>query len=152
MSELTKALLKAQGAFPAIKKDATAGKEGGFTYKYATLGNIYRSVRKPLADAGLVLSHTLQNGSVTARLLHISGESVESSIEIGQTKDWKDLGKAITYSTRYAVCGLLGICPDDDVDAPQAPRQPRQSRQPARAARPAKPGPATRFGLWNAGL
>jgi hypothetical protein len=52
---------------------------------------------------------------VSTRLLHESGQWIESSCPVPLTKkDGHGLGSAITYGRRYNVLALAGVAPEDD--------------------------------------
>ena len=150
--KLATALAKASADFPDIKKDAKVSiptKAGGqFEFKYATLGAIYKAVRPALSENGLSIVHLVDGPALVTVLQHSSGESISSTIPIGQPREWKEYGSALTYAKRYAVSGLLGVAADDDTDAsmlddsgPSEPVEPARRRRPPqqRAERPAAP-------------
>lgn len=115
-SELTLALVRVQGAIVNPKKDTA---NPFFKSKYADLAGVWDSVRSLLSENGLVflqLPTTDDNRvSVTARLMHVSGESIESTIT-GTATDAKpqSIGSCITYLRRYQMSAILGIAAEDD--------------------------------------
>ena len=121
ISKLAEALAKASDDFGEIQKDATVDIDtkggGSFTFRYATLAAIYKAVRPALAANGLSVVHVVDGATLVTMLLHVSGESISSSIPIGQPSEWKQYGGALTYAKRYAVGGLLAVAADDDTDA-----------------------------------
>ena len=149
---LNAALARAAATFKAIKRTSEAkvsyrdksGNWKNYSFRYAGLDEIYSAVRESLSRERLALSHQILDGGkrLLVTLRHASGERLESGVELGNHADWKEFGGALTYSTRYAVSGLLGIAPDDDRDAPlhnrydvhdandaPPPRQPRARAQ-----------------------
>ena len=146
--KLATALAKASADFPDIKKDAKVSiptKAGGqFEFKYATLGAIYKAVRPALSENGLSIVHLVDGPALVTVLQHSSGESISSTIPIGEPREWKEYGSALTYAKRYAVSGLLGVAADDDTDAsmldesgPTSPEPARRRKPRQRAERPA---------------
>ena len=110
-----------------------------FKSKYASLTDIQKAIRKPLADAGLVIVHQLgENNTMTSSLIHAeTGQSISSTYNlIVQRNDMQALGSAITYAKRYAVAALLDIITDEDddgnkaVDSMQGNRSPNDDDKP----------------------
>ena len=94
-----------------------------FKSKYASLTDIQKAIRQPLADAGLVIVHQLgENQTMTSSLVHAeTGQSISSTYNlIVQRDDMQALGSAITYAKRYAVAALLDIITDEDDDGNKA--------------------------------
>jgi len=126
IAKLAEALAKAQGAFvnpPRNRNVVVKMKAGGsYSFAYATLDSIMEMVRKPLAENGLALIHSLglyETGPVCiASLLHSSGEWVSTPIPVivGPGADAQQWGSALTYARRYGVSILLGIASDEDDD------------------------------------
>ncbi len=116
MTKLTEALVKAQAAMTPAKKDS---QNPHFKSTYADLSSIIESVRKPLTDNGLafvqLLSGAAAGVTVVTRLLHVSGESIETSCWMPVTQQSPQaFGSAATYCKRYALAALLGIATEDD--------------------------------------
>lgn len=122
LGELTKALVKAQIAFPSIPKNKTAGM-GKYSYRYADLPSILETVTPILGANGLAVVQlpgdmTNQTVSIKTMLLHSSGEFIEQTFQmpITDTKP-QSIGSALTYGRRYALTAMLNICADEDDDA-----------------------------------
>lgn len=122
-AQLYEALALANLEFPEIHKDATADiqsrKEGArsYRYTYATLAEIMRAIRVPLAKQGLVVVHPIEGDELVTRLAHKSGEYLESRLRLSMNYgDVKGLGIEISYFRRYMVQALVGIAPDDESD------------------------------------
>lgn len=128
LTNLAAALIKFHEAVPTIHDNAESF-HGGFANLPGVLSNIGPALRK----SGLVVSQLPEdiNGQPGLRttLMHISGESVSAvtplSISSGKnaTQEW---GKAVTYSRRYGLLSVLGLCVgivdnDADSDAVAAP-------------------------------
>lgn len=115
-SELAFALAKVQGAIVPPKKDTA---NPFFKSKYADLAGVWESVRGLLSSNGLAFLQLPtadgQRVSVTGKLMHVSGESIESTIT-GNAADTKpqSIGSCITYLRRYQMSAMLGIAAEDD--------------------------------------
>lgn len=145
LDQLAAALAASQSKFPAIAKDKTAEipTKSGTKYKfqYADLADVLAAVRPALSENGLAITQLVHGKALLTALLHSSGQRIVSSVDLMQVQaDPKVFGAEITYLRRYALCALLGIAADDDVDAPQtdarADDEPQKVRAPAaRSAR-----------------
>lgn len=134
LSNLTNALIKFHEAVPTIHNNAES-----FHGNFANLSGVLSNVGPALRDNGLVVSQLPEeiNGQPGLRttLMHTSGEHVSAvtplSINNGKngTQEW---GKAVTYTRRYALLSVLGLCVGivdndgdaDDVGAPKAKAEP----------------------------
>lgn len=116
--KLAEALAKAQGAFATASKDKT---NPHFGSKYADLASIMEACRGPLSENGLSFVQVLNNDDrgvlVVTRLMHVSGESIESPcwLPVAQ-KTPQGYGSAITYARRYGFATLIGIAAEEDDD------------------------------------
>lgn len=126
---LAEALALAQGEFPAIEKERTAqikSDKASYSYSYADLADILAAVRKPLSSHGLsvVQPITWAGGApwLITRLLHSSGEWLESSYRLDTYERPQEMGSGITYARRYALTALLGIAAEEDDDGAAAQR------------------------------
>lgn len=120
------AFTKAQGDFPTIGKDSTVN-TGSFTYKYASLPDIFDLVNPVLRRHDLVLSQSVGGTdgtiAVETRIAHKSGHVERyGPLVMKVSADPKSVGSAITYARRYALCAALGIAPDEDDDGAKATR------------------------------
>lgn len=149
-ASLASALAGAQAEFPDIPRSKTvtvrtqAG--GSYDFAYAPLDAIIKVTRPILAKHGLAVSQLINRAEgatiVVTRLMHTSGESIESStpvIQIGAGP--QAFGSALTYSRRYSYCAILCIQAEDDDDANVAEGNVLTPHAPA--ARPA-PAPVKR--------
>lgn len=149
IGKLAEALSKAQGSFTHVEKDGRSHHG-----KYATLPAVLDTVREGLAQNGLsIVQAPSSEGnavSVTTRLMHVSGEWLETTISAPAATDIQKLGSSISYLRRYSLMAVLALAADDDDDGntamrpqkgPQQPRQtaPRPSAPPAHTPAPAKP-------------
>ena len=116
MKEIATALNKAQAVMGGAKKDKN---NPFFKSKYADLASVFEAIREPFADNGLSITQpmeVLENGRTVlkTKLLHISGEMIESSMLLPEIADCQKLGSAITYLRRYSLMAIAGISPEDD--------------------------------------
>ena len=125
LTNLAAALIKFHEAVPTIHDNAESF-HGGF----ANLPGVLSNIGPALRESGLVVSQLPEdiNGQPGLRttLMHVSGESVSAvtplSISSGKnaTQEW---GKAVTYSRRYGLLSVLGLCVgivDNDADSDAA--------------------------------
>ena len=118
INELAQALAKAQAEITVVRKDkkANAGKYG---YTYASLAAVMTSTAGPLSSNGLSVMQGLAQDEtmvvVTTRLLHCSGQWIESDCKMPiSSKGPQAVGSAITYGRRYGISTLLGVVTEDD--------------------------------------
>ena len=128
INELAAALAKVQEIMPAAKMEAY---NPFFGKKYADLGSIIETARKPLSANNLSVSQLVEgndeNIGVTTMLMHSSGQWLESTVSmaIGVEKGKSAAqvaGSIITYLRRYSLASILGIYADEDGDG-NAPEQ-----------------------------
>lgn len=116
INELAKALAIAQGELKPALKDST---NPHFRSKYADFTSVWDSCRDSLSKNGLsvIQATALEDDRILlkTRLLHTSGQWVESDIPLLLTKqDMQGLGSAITYARRYALKSIVCVADDDD--------------------------------------
>mgnify|MGYP003133492340 FL=1 len=128
MKNLYKSLGKFQKELEGIPKDSS-----GYGYKYCKLETLIKKVTPVLYKNGLVLFQSIVTDehsrlpSVKTTLAHIdSGEVVESftpvaEVKLGSMNLYQSVGAGITYFRRYSLQGMLGIAPDEDIDANEDP-------------------------------
>lgn len=167
LNEIATALAKAQAEMTAAPKDAN---NKHFGSSYASLQSVVEAVREPLAKNGIAFLQGVENAddavSVTTRLIHTSGQWVETTFAVKPSKaDAQGCGSAATYLRRYALMGITGIAPGDDDDGNAAAGLPNgngaqkaaSTRQPApppseiKVQAPNKPGSIQVSGQaqWN---
>lgn len=129
MGKLAGALASAQAEFPAISKERTAnvqsrkGEESSYSYAYADLADVLSAVRPHLAKNGLAIMQPMTwdvSPRLITRLVHSSGEWIESEYRLAEYERPQDMGSAITYARRYALTALLGIAAEEDDDGARA--------------------------------
>jgi len=119
MKNLLKALAKFNTLCGPIVKDAS---NPFFKSKYATLDAIQEHIRKPLSEAGLVVTQPTRwvdgQAIVVSTVYHVeTGESLYSEFPVVVGKHTaQDYGSAVTYAKRYSLTGLLNliVCDEDD--------------------------------------
>lgn len=117
IAKIADALLKAQKAMGAAKKDA---ENPHFKSMYADLSAVIEAVKGPLNDHGIfytqeVISQENAIGVLT-RLWHSSGEWMEFG-PIGiplERQNAHGVGSATTYAKRYALAAICGLPTEDD--------------------------------------
>ena len=112
-----KALLEFHKRKPTILKEKL---NPFFKSKYSDLSVIIDSVQKDLNECGLFIVQPiiLQDGFniLHTKLVHESGEMIESQMVIPNQADPQKLGSLITYFRRYSYMAILGIVSEDDDD------------------------------------
>lgn len=139
IKELLAALADAQAELPTMPKSSQA-----YGYKYTDLDTIVQTIRPILHKHGLAYIQSVGGSdecfALTTRLFHKSGQYIEDTATIPAITGAKNnaaqlLGMGITYMRRYALCAMLGITSDEDVDAnvPQgnAPKPQGNAQTPA---------------------
>lgn len=149
-ANIAKALASAQALMSPALKDAD---NPFFKSKYADLASVTRVVRGPLTANGIAWtqlpSASADLSSVTVRtiLLHVSGETLESTISMPvKERTPQACGSALTYARRYALSAMCGLEADDD-DGAQASGTVKQTRTEAikSALAPKEPTPWQRI-------
>lgn len=115
-----------------IAKDFRAAQEGLEPVKKTASNPYYKSSYAPLdacyaaavtalhAHSISVIQATDLRGEqfvLTTRLQHDSGQFYEGDYLLNPVKpDPQGYGSATTYARRYALCAMVGLCPEDDDD------------------------------------
>lgn len=122
IDKIAAALAAAQGELTNPPKTKTANL-GKYKYRYADLAEIIEHVRPVLAKHSLaVVQLTVADSRnvLVTRLIHASGQYLESTYPLPTQAAAQDMGSAITYARRYSLCAILGIAADEDDDVEQA--------------------------------
>ena len=120
MENIYKAFVKFQSEFKGMKPDSS---NPFFKSTYISLDGILETIRPILAKNGLaVIQEATGDGDyifVKTKLIHESGEMIETEVlkMKPQKNDPQSMGSCITYSKRYQLAALLGICECIDDDA-----------------------------------
>ncbi|GGO19734.1 ERF family protein [Deinococcus humi] len=142
VGKLAEALSKAQGVFGHVEKDGKSHHG-----KYATLAAVLETVRGGLADNGLSIVQAPgtegNTVTVTTRIMHSSGEWLETTVSAPAATDIQKLGSSISYLRRYSLMAVLSLAADDDDDGNAAMKGPQKAQRPApRPSAPPAPAPA----------
>lgn len=145
-SEKINELATAMAKFQAEVKPALKGSTNPyFKSKYADLQSCWDAAREALTKNGLsviqggppYLVLPANNGEVVTvctRLLHSSGQWIESSLTMKPAKaDPQGIGSAVTYARRYALAAILGLVADEDDDGNAATHAEAKNSLPAGA-------------------
>lgn len=141
INELAKALSLAQSEMRKASKDST---NPHFRSSYADLTSIWEACQESLTKNGLSVvqgaSAENEQVSIETRLLHASGQWVESKITV-KAKDASPqaVGSALTYCRRYSLAAMVGVTPEDDDAESAQPRKPEQAKQSEREREYPKP-------------
>lgn len=148
-SSLAEALAAFQAAVPRVEKGNVGvipGKDGkaGYKYEYADLSEITSVALPLLGQHGLSWSTkptVLDNGAFVLeyRLRHTGGEEDIGMYPLPDPSrtQAQQVGSAITYARRYALCCVTGIAPGaDDDDGEKAQQAPSESWERATPAAP----------------
>ena len=138
----------AQSEYPTLPKD-----KKGYGYNYTDLDTVITTI-KPIFEKnklGFIQSlTTLENGKngITTRIFSVEGEWIEDTIALpdvamAKTNAAQNLGASITYMRRYALCSMLGISSDEDVDATTTTETQSQTPQKKNTPSKIKGGPDT---------
>ena len=160
--KLAKALSKAQ-ANPAGQLDRI--QRPSKVQVRQKLLDLVEAGRGPLADNGLSVSQLFEEDQETGgrvlvtRLMHKSGQHLESRLRLLEVQDYHALGSATTYSRKYALASLLNLVAQDDNDDDdgEAAMQSGTKQSPgagakARPGRKPKAPPTTDNEKWVAAL
>jgi hypothetical protein len=118
LNELYGALVKTQSEMESAKLNS---KNPHYKSQYANLESCIEASRPYLTKNGLcVIQRIMTEGDKTwlmTRLAHISGQYIESHMDIKPAKnDMQGLGASITYARRYAYSSLICLSTGDDDD------------------------------------
>ena len=159
ITELLSALAEVQSELPTMPKSSQA-----YGYKYTDLDTITQTIKPILSKHGIGYIQSVggltENAlTLTTRIFNKKGEYIEDTAALPTITSTKNnaaqtLGMSITYMRRYALCAMLGITSDEDVDAningivqtqskPTPSKQETSSKQPAKFAFEPKGGETT---------
>lgn len=117
---LQEALAAFQAELPKVSKNHTADMGARGKYKYADLKDVSEVVFPVLAKHGLAFTSMpdfTDSGVFVLHYLltHKAGASFEGCYPLPNGKP-QEIGSAITYARRYALCAITGVVSDDDDD------------------------------------
>lgn len=138
IAKIAPALVAASGKIAGAAK---AGNNTHFKSRYATLESVIEATRAILSENELCVlqgPETMEGNllTITTRLLHSSGEWIETAYQMPVIKaDPQASGSATTYGRRYALMAMLNVpALDDDGEAAMGRSPANQPQQ-----QPAKP-------------
>mgnify|MGYP003342078375 CR=1 len=118
LDQLAAALVAARGA---MKNAALNKVNPHFKSKFADLTSVIDATTAALKAHGLVVTQapdvTEQGPVLVTRLLHGSGQWMETHCPLPVVSDMQKMGSAITYARRYSLSAICGIAADEDDDA-----------------------------------
>ena len=117
--EFATAIFNAMGMVEGAKKGRS---NPAFKSKYADLGACWDACEEALAANGLAILQwpcAGKDGCVglaTQLLFKTTGECLTQSFDmpVKDPTNPQAVGSALTYARRYALCAVMGICPEDD--------------------------------------
>ena len=121
IAELLAALAEVQSELPTMPKSSQA-----YGYKYTDLDTITQTIKPILSKHGIGYMQSVggtENAlTLTTRIYNKKGEYIEDTAVLPTITSTKNnaaqtLGMSITYMRRYALCAMLGITSEEDVDA-----------------------------------
>jgi hypothetical protein len=115
MQKISQALVKFQSQLKPVNKDS---ENPFFKSSYADLSSILQSVMPLLSANGLALSQPMkvQDGItiLCTKLIHDSGETIESEMILPSHADPQKFGALISYYKRYQLSALLSVSTKDE--------------------------------------
>lgn len=122
IAELLAELAEVQSELPTMPKGSQA-----YGYKYTDLDTITQTVKPILHKHGIGYIQSVgglaaDGMTLTTRIFNKQGQYIEDTAALPAITSTKNnaaqtLGMSITYMRRYALCAMLGITSDEDVDA-----------------------------------
>jgi len=95
-------------------------KTGKYEFRYAPLDAITEMLKPLMQQAGLMVVQAVDADVLTTRLLHTSGQWLQSETFLNREHaSMQGFGGEVTYKRRYALSALLGIVSDEDNDVPK---------------------------------
>jgi len=117
IEHLSTALAAAQGALKNPPKNKI---NPHFKSRYVDLSDGLDAIRECYAKHGLafVQGTSVMDGIIilNTRIVHKSGQWLESDYPVGGLGKPQEMGSAMTYARRYSLFGLVGVAGEDDDD------------------------------------
>jgi hypothetical protein len=106
------ALHAAKQELGKVPKDST---NPFFKSKYFDINGLLDVAEPILHKHGLFVIQPIADGKVVTKIIHAaSGDSIESELQLSDSKDPQKHGSEITYYRRYTLQSLLAMQADDD--------------------------------------
>lgn len=116
--EIYPAIIALQSQMTTIKRDKEV-KTGKYSFKYSPLDTIMEIMKPLFLVNGLAIVQAVNADNLTSRLIHTSGEWIESETFLNRDHaNMQGFGGEVTFKRRYALSALIGLVSDDDNDAP----------------------------------
>lgn len=114
--------IKAQTELVNLGKDSK-----GYGYNYTSLDKMIEATKPTLQKHNLAILQMPIKDGLISRLIHSSGEWIETVLEgdmidLAKMNKYQVQGSQLTYFRRYAWASICGIASDDDLDA-NAPKE-----------------------------
>lgn len=121
MQKIFKALVQFQHDCEAIPKDSKVKVKtqggGEYEFEYASFGSIVQTIKEPMFKAELGYTFFTAENKFTCRVLHSSGEFIDTSIDLPPpAQKMQERGSQLTYLKRYTLVLALGLDTDADDD------------------------------------
>jgi hypothetical protein len=117
INELAAALIKAQGA---LKNPAKTKINPHFKSAYVDLSDGLTALRECFSkhDLTFIQGTSVMDGIIilNTRIVHKSGQYIESDYPVGGFGKPQEMGSAMTYARRYSLFAMVGIAGEDDDD------------------------------------
>jgi hypothetical protein len=148
---LSTALVKAQGALKNPPKNKI---NPHFKSAYVDLSDGLDTIRECYSkhDLSFIQGTSVVDGIIilNTRIVHKSGQWIESEYPVGGFGKPQEMGSAMTYARRYALFGMVGVAGEDDDDgnaAQAAETKPvKSTKAPAKQMEPGmKPDDSEKF-------
>jgi len=128
LDKLAEAMAAAQAEMPVA---IAAAKNPFFKSRYADLGSIWSACRGVLSKHGLSIVQcpggSGHAAALTSYLLHVSGQWIRTTAEVGVQEGPQPYGSALTYLRRYQLAALVGIVAEEDDDGETAQKPVREA-------------------------
>lgn len=155
VAEISKALAAAQAEIQnpeknknaKVKGKSKAGRDYEYGYKYADIADVLTTVLPPLSKHKIAVIQPTEivNGAlfINTRICHESGEWIESQYPVCSINgDHQQMGGAMTYARRYALCSMVGVAADEDIDGQGAATVDNKKQPASKPSAPKYTGPS----------
>jgi hypothetical protein len=135
INDIAAAMAKAQATIQNPAKDKV---NPHFRSKYADLAAGLDCIRPALSANNIAIfqaTDVVDDGVILrTRLVHSSGQWVESAYPVSKFAKHQEMGAALTYAKRQALFSLVGVCGDEDDDGNAAQKIDTRTPPPAAPA------------------